>query len=366
MTFRKPSLTPKSYFRDWMDRSTYLRRYSAKWHQSYRGQKIDWPMPKAYGSSRIDFKSQLTFKYPEVGLLEIPNGKVIGKNAWIVGENDTLLPEFSIFGTDVESLNRNILLPPAEPPIKKITGRCLSLVSTWPGNYYHFLLDSLPRHHLFEKAGFELADIDWVYCPPTKYQNTQNLLEKVGFKSSQLITAADDFGIQADSLFAPSFPGRRGNHPKWVTQFLKELANLPNEAPTRRLYISRKNWKRRLLNEEDVFSQLKRYGFEFYDPDQEENQPLDFNQADIIIAPHGAALANLVFCQPGTKVLELIPTDHPFGYFYTLSQTNNLNYAYLMGQSEHVRKKITSSPSKYDFTVDLSEFEATISEFLAI
>ena len=94
-----------------------------------------------------------------------------------------------------------------------------------------------------------------------------------------------------------------------------------------------------MLNEEDVFSQLERYGFEFYDPDQEDNHPLDFNQADIIIAPHGAALANLVFCQPGTKVLELIPTDHPFGYFYTLSQTNNLNYAYLMGQSEHVRKK---------------------------
>ena len=121
-----------------------------------------------------------------------------------------------------------------------------------------------------------------------------------------------------------------------------------------------------LLNEEDIFSQLERYGFEFYDPDQEENQPLDFNQADIIIAPHGAALANLVFCQPGTKVLELIPTDHPFGYFYTLSQTNDLNYAYLTGQSEHVRKKITSSPSKYDFTVNLSEFEAAISEFISI
>ena len=34
-----------------------------------------------------------------------------------------------------------------------------------------------------------------------------------------------------------------------------------------------------------------------------------FHQADVIVAPAGAALANVLFCRPGAKVIELQPSN---------------------------------------------------------
>lgn len=359
-----PSVAVKGYFSDYLLRDKYRKLYTARWHPAYHSKNMRWSPPKVYGTHKFNFKSQLARRLPEMGVLEIPKGSVVGKNGWIVGANDILLPEFSTFGNNIASLGRSVNLPLHKPQFKKLAGRCLSLVSTWPGNYCHFLLDSLPRFHLFEKAGFSHTDVDWVYCPPTTTSNAKYLLKQLGFKPSQMVTAADDIGVQADYLLAVSFPGVRRNYPHWTVQFLRKLANLPNERPYRRLYVTRGKWSRKLLNEKETMAILEKYGFEFYDPDQNENQALDFNQAEIVIGPHGAALANIVFCQPGTRFMELIPTDHPFAFFYTLAQSAKLNYAYIAGDSVQVRKKI-GGPSKYDFSVNLRHFDLAINQFLA-
>jgi capsular polysaccharide biosynthesis protein len=364
MVLGEPPVTLDAYFTQWLLKEDYVKQYPARWHQAYANQPTNWLPPKVYGQQKANFKPQLTRRFSSMGVLEISNGSVVTKNGWIVGENNILLPEFSIFQTDIRNLGHNVRLPTKTPNIQKLSGCCASLVSTWPGNYYHCLLDSLPRFHLLQQAGFKLTDIDWVYCPPATTPNTEYLLSQLGFKPSQLIPAADDIGIQADTLLAVSFPGARHNPPEWAVDFLRQIAHLPNHTPSRRLYITRGKWSRKLLNESATFEILQQYGFEFYDPDENENQALDFNQAEIIVAPHGAALANIVFCQPGAKLLELIPTDHPFAYFYTLSQSANLQYAYMMGDSVQVRKKRIAGPSHHDFSIDLDIFGRAIADFI--
>jgi len=364
MVLGEPPVTLEAYFTQWLLKEEYLKRYPATWHPAYVNQPTSWRSPNVYGRQTANFKSQLIRQFPNMGVLAIPDGRVVTKNGWIVDRNEILLPEFSIFQTDIRGLSNNIRLPAEVPNIRKLSGCCASLVSTWPGNYYHFLLDSLPRFHLLQKAGFKLTDIDWVYCPPATTPNAEYLLSQLGFQPSQLISAADEIGIQADTLLAVSFPGARGNYPKWAVDFLRQLAHLPNHPPRRRLYVTRGKWSRKLINESATFEILQQYGFEFYDPDEQENQALDFNQAEIIVAPHGAALANIVFCQPGTKLLELLPTDHPFAYFYTLSQSADLQYAYMMGDSLQMRKKITSAPSRHDFSIDLDVFRRAIADFI--
>ena len=51
-----------------------------------------------------------------------------------------------------------------------------------------------------------------------------------------------------------------------------------------------------------------------------------FNNAKTIIGAHGAAYANLVFCKPGTKIIDLIPDDHPNRVDETISKYKNLNF----------------------------------------
>ena len=51
-----------------------------------------------------------------------------------------------------------------------------------------------------------------------------------------------------------------------------------------------------------------------------------FNNAEIIVGPHGAGFANLVFCKNNTKVIELKPDNHPNKVYERISSINKLNY----------------------------------------
>ena len=50
------------------------------------------------------------------------------------------------------------------------------------------------------------------------------------------------------------------------------------------------------------------------------DQILLFQSAEFIIGPHGAGLANLLFCEPGTKVIELMPCVEVRPFFWLISE----------------------------------------------
>jgi hypothetical protein len=101
---------------------------------------------------------------------------------------------------------------------------------------------------------------------------------------------------------------------------------------------------------------LNEAGFEIYDPSRHLDPWLDFSQATAVIGPHGAGLTDLAFCLPGTAVLELLPSDHVYPYYCSLSQAAGLRYGYLIGQSERQRSKRAFGPSPYDFVVNERQF----------
>ena len=50
-----------------------------------------------------------------------------------------------------------------------------------------------------------------------------------------------------------------------------------------------------------------------------------FYNAECVVGLHGAGLANIVFCKPGTRVIELINTSTS-SHFEIIAKKNNLNY----------------------------------------
>jgi capsular polysaccharide biosynthesis protein len=54
-----------------------------------------------------------------------------------------------------------------------------------------------------------------------------------------------------------------------------------------------------------------------------------FQNADTVIAPHGAGLANLLFCPPGTRVLEISPSCEFRPFFWMIAEKLGLPYAVL-------------------------------------
>jgi hypothetical protein len=64
-------------------------------------------------------------------------------------------------------------------------------------------------------------------------------------------------------------------------------------------------------------------------------QAEQFQNADVIIAQHGAALANLIFCRPGTRVIEIAPPNPPAEYFALLARCLGLDYCFYRQKSIH-------------------------------
>ena len=51
-----------------------------------------------------------------------------------------------------------------------------------------------------------------------------------------------------------------------------------------------------------------------------------FRSASIIVGAHGAGLTNIVFCEPGTTVYELVPANYENSCFCNLAMVCRLQY----------------------------------------
>lgn len=113
--------------------------------------------------------------------------------------------------------------------------------------------------------------------------------------------------------------------------FLGETRN-PNNGG-RRIYLSRQNvTTRQVLNEEDVRRVASSYELEIIEahPKRVRDQIRLFSEASLIVAPHGSALTNLIWCSPGTQVIELLGSDFLQHVYSYMSLLLGLRYSYLV------------------------------------
>jgi capsular polysaccharide biosynthesis protein len=299
---------------------------------------------------------------PAFGVLEIEDGLVAGSHGWILGRDRVPLPELSWHGGPTERIRPQNRFRRA----RRLRGACLSLASDWSfQNYAHFVLDSIGRLALFEAAGRSLELVDHVYCPPPPSTAAAGVFDRLGIEARKRIYATRDAFFRADVLIVPSFPGYGRTYQTWLPDFLQRRLLVRDEGATRLLYVSRADTTRRPLKEDELFELLRRRGFEFYKPSDHLDQPEDFRAAAVVVGAHGAGLANLAFCRRGTKVLELIPTDNAYPFYYSLAVSAELDYSYIAGHSTATRAPDAFGPSPYDFEINPDELEAAVDELVA-
>ena len=74
-------------------------------------------------------------------------------------------------------------------------------------------------------------------------------------------------------------------------------------------------------------------GFETFEPasGNHREQVETFRNADVVVAVHGAALTNLMFCRPGTLVVELFAEDHVKSTYLWLAHRLGLRHVAVVG-----------------------------------
>ena len=326
----------------WMKSREYAAKFDAEWHQAHVRALNTIRAPKCLSKySPIDLRRDIAKEIPETGVLKVHNALIFGGTGRIFSPEGYLLPDHSWYRNHVQAMKE---VPGSlwqlsgrySPIHSRLSGTSLSLHTDFAvGSYFHFLIEGLSRLEIFRQSGFTLSDVDHIICPEPVSKNANKLFEHLGIPAEKCLFVKDNSDLViAETLLAPSFPGVRKSYPKWLPEFFKKrlLSSIPQS--TRRIYVPRTGYKRNLMNEEAMIAILAKYDFEIYDPAKHINQPKDFSEASIVVAPHGGGLTNLIFCQPDTKVLELVPDNFAHPYFYSLSHAANLDYSYMVSRAD--------------------------------
>lgn len=239
-----------------------------------------------------------------------------------------------------------------------LAGTYTTIQNLFPGNHWHWLVDSLPRIHSLIKAVPDERLV--VLLPDTLPEAHKESLSCVLPANFEVRYLKADSWVKPQRLMMASFVSGRANAylPAEYYEFLRNAVfskfGLAAEQPKKeRIYISRAKARyRRLSNEAGVMEMLGRYGFKSYTlEDLSFRQQVElFHRAECVIAPNGAGLGNILFSGK-IRILVLYPDRPPNTYFIT--QANAL------GQ-EHFFLADNKRNEFCDFNIDAAAIEAVV------
>lgn len=309
-----------------------------------------------------NFRSR-TVRSPASFVVVLNNGRVCRQKDFVLTAKYKLLQDvsFAFSGEHLKPIKkREAYRTWKARPYKYIPETVAVLSFCSSNNYFHWMFDVLPRIELLRQSGSEIDKYVMNRKKTLPFQD--ETLAVLGISNKKLIDSRVD--LQARKLVVPSLicryiikPDayvRPRVIPKWACDFLRREFLLTNDTDhsekNEYIYISRENATyRKVINEEEIIKQLDVFGFKKVTLESMKvaEQVKLFSNAKVIIAPHGAGLANLVFCKPGTKVIELFSPKYMPSYYWMISNHVHLDYYYLVNEVE--QSSLTSS----DFTVNI-------------
>lgn len=231
---------------------------------------------------------------------------------------------------------REIAFKPRHAAVLRTTAAPLRLAkATWIlervyHNHSHWLTAHLPKLRLLQRRG----ELEHVILPAERNPVIDASLGMLGLDPDRFTTYDPTRPLEVDELtvlgtdrFRPELlqPVRSAIH----------AAEPADDEPHRRVFISRAKSKgRRLVDEDEVWPLLRDAGFErtFMEDLTFAEQVRLMQETSVLLAPHGAGLTNMMFCRPGTHVVELADLSFPNPNFYALASA--MGHAYWVVAAE--------------------------------
>ena len=264
----------------------------------------------------------------------IPNGRAwadVVTTAAITSDNK-LVDEISMGCSELVITSGKL------PPAEHINGTVAFLSARWGGAaYFHWMFDVITRFDLLQRAGLmQTVDKFVVNACDAVYQT--ETLNTLGIPQDKIIESRCNLHVTADKLIVPSiFYDGSGAVAKWKCEYLKQVflqdKMLLNANYSDRIYISRQQASyRRIINDGEVISFLEKFGFRTVKLETMSvaEQAACLAAAKVVVAPHGAGLTNLVFCTPGTKVIEIFSPIYVPHCYWMISNLCGLEHYYLI------------------------------------
>ena len=280
-------------------------------------------------------------RYDAPFVAELTDARVIGDGTVIAADN-TIIEDscWEYFRSGIpaqlrQDPDQTLHLPPE--PERAIHGPALLLRRPFGSNWGHFLLDTAMTlayaadHGLTDGAALIVGADD----PPGAHA----ILERI-VPGATLLPRWPHELWRVDTLRYVSPVGTTPllRLPAAIAALRTRLLTEMPAGPRRRLFVTRGTEPRRLLlNQDALFARAAAYGFELVDPATlpfTEQMAL-FHAAEAVIGVKGAALANIVFCRPDTKLILLTPAEWCDTLFWDLASQVGCPYLEIFGPVAH-------------------------------
>ncbi|ELY68611.1 capsular polysaccharide biosynthesis protein-like protein [Natronobacterium gregoryi SP2] len=318
------------------------------------------------GKSRLEtsgsFANNETYLPPEPFVAELPNATVLAPTGVALTEDsrfvkDIVAPHRSSNSRLEKLLARSLRYNGYRDIRNAVSGsdvspdRCLSLatvlVPTWH-NYYHWTLECLPRLlgvETYRKHTNETPTILLPSDPPSWMRESLELVDVDDLEIEEIRSEI----IDVDRLVVPSYPSPSRTECHWLRNRIHDGLDdreLDGESHDR-VYVTRRNATvRRVKDEQRLYSVFDKYDMQPYALEALTiaEQANLFAEAELVVSPHGAGLANLVYASSPT-VLELFG-DKEKTTFYRLAKLMGFEYHAMF--CDHDKKDIVVDPDRLD------------------
>lgn len=255
--------------------------------------------------------------------------------------------------------NREIIFTGPAVGIRCINILAMPICGTGFHNYGHFLFDGLPIAFLL-KTILPLTEITLVGPKLSSWQweilNTLGLAERY-------------MELQEPTMFKKLVVSNLlAQHVSYPVRLIRPLADMlrfrlasPN-VRNRRIFVSRKNdTKKRIMENRLVTEELfHEFGFEIVTPETMSftEQVELFSECEIVVGESGAGMANVIFCDPGTKILEIQPENFFEGWIRATCMLMALEW------NVYFARSIPSDESSISFVIDIDLLRLSLDKII--
>lgn len=309
-----------------------------------------------------EYTARYTAKLRGRYLVSVKRARILAENGLVILPNGSYALE-SMYTKELLEKDPSFRSPPTD--FHKERGNFFSLVAIWSkgGNYYHWLHDSLLRLYQVEQK----LPADTKYIVPARLHPFQReSLSLLGIQPDHCVPLDAQEALELETLyFAPPTTNSgsdRADAAGWLRERLWNACGIANPKPSRRIYITRRNApNRRVSNEHEVEDCLSEFGFETVACEALtfRQQIQLFSSAQVIVAAHGAGLANAWFSPGGARVVDLLEASHRgWAYVYwNLCCALGHAYWYFWNESSTVPGSDGNNP---DMIVSLDRLRRTL------
>jgi capsular polysaccharide biosynthesis protein len=232
-----------------------------------------------------------------------------------------------LMAADDAAKYRDLAKQGREAGMRRLAGMSVVCKTRAPQNFGHFLVDMFPKAWLATRL-LTHRHFNYIVHDTDVLGVVREAFAQIGINPFA-ISVTDNTPVSCEAAIVIDGLTAHGVYQSPISiQALTDLGERFPPSPYQKIFVSRDAQLRPLVNQEAAEAVMRDRGFAIVDPGRMTlpEQISLFKGASTVVGPLGAALTNIAFCPPGSRIVALTAQSFPDTFFWFISQHRGHDY----------------------------------------